>query len=69
MTYGLAYPQPYYDAEGDLLGVLDAEISLHDVSRFLASLEIGQSGHGVSDRPTRQVWWPIRSGHRYTIPS
>ena len=44
ITYGLAYPQPYFDAEGTLLGVLDAEISLHDVSRFLASLEIGETG-------------------------
>ncbi|MHC4176563.1 MAG: cache domain-containing sensor histidine kinase, partial [Planctomycetota bacterium] len=44
VTYGLAYPQPYYDAKEELLGVLDAEISLHDVSRFLASLEIGQTG-------------------------
>ena len=44
VTYGLAYPQPYYDADGKLLGVLDAEISLHDVSRFLASLEIGRTG-------------------------
>ncbi|MBN1910242.1 MAG: hypothetical protein JW818_10925, partial [Pirellulales bacterium] len=44
VTYGLAYPQPYFDADGKLLGVLDAEISLHDVSRFLSSLEVGQTG-------------------------
>ncbi|QDS99161.1 SpoIIE family protein phosphatase [Adhaeretor mobilis] len=44
VTYGLAYPQPYYNQEGELLGVLDAEISLHDVSRFLGSLEIGRTG-------------------------
>lgn len=44
VTYGLAYPQPYYNDEGKLLGVLDAEISLHDVSRFLGTLEIGQTG-------------------------
>lgn len=45
VTYGLAFPQPYYDEQGKLLGVLDAELSLHDVSRFLASLEIGQNGN------------------------
>lgn len=44
VTWGLAYPQPYYGADGELVGVLDAEISLHDVSRFLASLDIGQTG-------------------------
>jgi len=44
VTYGLARPQPYYDENGDLLGVLDAEVSLHDVSNFLASLEVGESG-------------------------
>ena len=44
VTYGLAYPQPFYDSEENLLGVLDAEISLHDVSGFLASLEIGRTG-------------------------
>ncbi len=43
-TYGLAYPQPYYDTRDTLLGVLGAEISLHDVSRFLASLQIGETG-------------------------
>ncbi len=44
VTYGLARAQPHYDAQGKLLGVLDSEVSLHDVSRFLASLEVGRSG-------------------------
>ena len=36
--------QPLFDRQGNLVGVTDATLSLRDISRFLASLRIGQSG-------------------------
>ncbi|MCU0567651.1 MAG: EAL domain-containing protein [Oculatellaceae cyanobacterium Prado106] len=36
--------QPYYDAQGNLLGVWDAEQTLLSISEFLRSLRIGKSG-------------------------
>ncbi len=44
ITWGLALAEPCYDAAGQLVGVLDSELSLHDISQFLASLEIGRTG-------------------------
>ncbi len=43
-AYGLGYTQPHFDTQDRLLGVLDVEISLHDVSQFLASLKVGKTG-------------------------
>jgi hypothetical protein len=43
-TWGLALAEPCYDDAGQLVGVLDSELSLHDISRFLASLRIGETG-------------------------
>jgi len=41
---GLSFAQPYHDESGKLIGVIDAEITLFDLSRFLHSLQIGLSG-------------------------
>jgi len=41
---GLSFAQPFRDERGDLVGVIDAEITLFDLSRFLHSLEIGIRG-------------------------
>ncbi|MEM8886242.1 MAG: SpoIIE family protein phosphatase [Planctomycetota bacterium] len=44
VTLGLSYAQPYRDADGNLVGVIDAELSLHDVSSFLESMPPSVSG-------------------------
>ncbi len=36
--------QPLFDRQGNLVGVADATLSLRDISKFLASLRVGQSG-------------------------
>ena len=44
MTLGISYGIPLYDADQQLLGVVDADYSLNDLSRFLGSLKIGKTG-------------------------
>lgn len=43
-TLGIAYGWPFYDDEGNLIGVIDADLSIQDISRFLAGLQIGRTG-------------------------
>jgi serine phosphatase RsbU (regulator of sigma subunit) len=43
-TLGIAYGWPYFDDDGDLIGVIDADLSLQDISRYLAGLRIGRTG-------------------------
>jgi phosphoserine phosphatase RsbU/P len=43
-TLGIAHGEPLYDDAGELIGVIDAELSLQDISRYLATLRIGRSG-------------------------
>ncbi|MEM1309029.1 MAG: cache domain-containing protein, partial [Cyanobacteria bacterium P01_H01_bin.153] len=43
-TYGLSFVQPYYDSSGVLQGVLGADFTLRDISRYLSSLNIGKTG-------------------------
>lgn len=43
-TLGIAYGWPYYDKGGALVGVMDADLSLQDISRFLSGLRIGRTG-------------------------
>ncbi len=43
-TLGIAYGWPCYADDGALIGVMDADLSLQDISRFLSGLEIGQKG-------------------------
>lgn len=40
----ISFDRPIYDSQGDLQGVSDAELSLNDISDFLRSLDIGQTG-------------------------
>jgi sigma-B regulation protein RsbU (phosphoserine phosphatase) len=46
-TLGLPYAGAVHDADGQLLGVLDTELSLADLSAFLRSLQIGRTGLAV----------------------
>jgi serine phosphatase RsbU (regulator of sigma subunit) len=46
-TLGISYGIPLYDATNEFLGVVDADFSLHDFSRFLQSLQIGKTGVAV----------------------
>lgn len=43
-TLGIGYGRPYYDTEGQLIGILDTELTLFDVSQYLDSLTVGKSG-------------------------
>jgi len=44
VTWGLALAEPLKDEDGQLLGVLDSELSLFDISAYLETVEVGRSG-------------------------
>lgn len=44
VTLGIPYVQPYRDAQGKLLGVINCELTFADISAFLKRLEIGKTG-------------------------
>lgn len=44
VTLGLSYVEPYRDASGTLLGVINCELTLADISAFLQRLQIGKTG-------------------------
>lgn len=46
-TLGISYGIPLYDSNEELLGVIDADFSLQDLSTFLRSISIGKSGVAV----------------------
>lgn len=46
-TLGISYGIPLYDPSGTLIGIMDADFSLNDLSRFLRSIEMGKHGVGV----------------------
>jgi len=43
-TLGISYGIPIYDVDRTLLGVVDADYSLNDLSRYLGKLQIGKTG-------------------------
>ena len=55
-TLGISYGQPIAGGGGELIGVLDAELSLDDISVFLARLQIARTGMAyVVDQEGRLV--------------
>jgi serine phosphatase RsbU (regulator of sigma subunit) len=55
-TLGMGFVQPIRNAAGDLLGVIDAELSLYDISLFLETLQVGRTGRAfVIDRKGRLI--------------
>jgi len=44
-TLGISYARPVHGADGKLLGVIDTELTLHEISNFLHALSIGVTGH------------------------
>lgn len=44
VTLGVSYVEPYRDPAGSLLGVINCELTLADISTFLKRLEIGRTG-------------------------
>lgn len=42
---GIGFAQPFRNASGEVLGVIDTELSLHDVSKFLETVRVGTTGH------------------------
>ena len=52
----IGFAQPFRNAAGEVLGVIDTELSLHDVSKFLETLRIGTTGRAfVIDRKGRLI--------------
>ena len=47
MTLGLSFGIPLYDSAGALMGVVDADFSLNDLSDFLGSINVGKTGVAV----------------------
>jgi serine phosphatase RsbU (regulator of sigma subunit) len=43
-TLGISYGWPYAGDGGDLIGVIDADLSLQDISRYLSDLRIARTG-------------------------
>lgn len=43
-TLGIAFGWPYTDEDGRLIGIMDADLSLQDVSRYLSYMRIGRTG-------------------------
>ncbi|MGP1310233.1 MAG: PDC sensor domain-containing protein, partial [Phycisphaerales bacterium] len=43
-TLGISYGIPIFGSNGAFRGVVDADYSLNDLSRFLRSIEVGQTG-------------------------
>ncbi len=44
VTLGVSYVEPYRDTSGKILGVVNCELTLADISTFLKRLEIGKTG-------------------------
>jgi serine phosphatase RsbU (regulator of sigma subunit) len=44
VTLGVSYVEPYRDAAGATLGVINCELTLADISAFLKRLEVGKTG-------------------------
>ena len=44
ITLALGYAQPFRDSNGRLIGVMNAELTLNDITRFLENLSVGRTG-------------------------
>lgn len=44
VTLGVPYVEPYRDSQGNVLGVINCELTLADISSFLHQLQIGKTG-------------------------
>ncbi len=44
VTLGIPYVEPYRDEQGHLLGVVNCELTLADISAYLKRLQVGKSG-------------------------
>ncbi|MHC4290936.1 MAG: SpoIIE family protein phosphatase [Planctomycetota bacterium] len=55
-TLGIGFGRPYYGTDGHLVGVIDTELTLYDVSRYLESLTIGKNGQAfIIDRQNQII--------------
>jgi serine phosphatase RsbU (regulator of sigma subunit) len=43
-TLALGYAQPFRDSNGRLIGVMNAELTLNDITHFLENLSVGRTG-------------------------
>lgn len=44
ITYGISFGIPIYDNDGSFVGVIDADFSLNDLSSFMSTVNIGETG-------------------------
>ena len=44
VTLALGYAQPFRDSNGRLIGVMNAELTLNDITHFLEGLSVGRTG-------------------------
>ena len=44
ITLALGYAQPFRDSNGRLIGVMNAELTLDDITQFLENLSVGRTG-------------------------
>ena len=44
VTLALGFAQPFRDSNGRLIGVMNAELTLNDITRFLENLRVGRTG-------------------------
>ena len=54
-TLGISYGIPLYDDAGALIGVVDADFSLNDLSAFLRTVEVGKTGFAVMATPDARL--------------
>ena len=47
VTLGISYGIPLYDDDGSLIGIVDADFSLNDLSAFLRTVSVGRTGMSV----------------------
>lgn len=43
-TLGIPYVEPYRDPDGEILGVINTELTLSDISAYLGRLQVGKTG-------------------------
>ncbi|MHC4562934.1 MAG: SpoIIE family protein phosphatase [Planctomycetota bacterium] len=50
-TLGVPYVEPIRDADGNILGVINCEMTLSDISMYLARLQVGKTGKAFIIEP------------------
>jgi len=78
VNLALGYVQPFHDSNGNIIGVMNAEMTLNDISFFLETLSVGRTGKAfLIDHRGRLIatstgvpvtdakYYPIRAAESY----